>query len=90
MTMSNGPQAAAFDALSDLVNTARLYRDAAEVAGLPGRTQTWDALALTLDSARTRLVEEGEDYLPEAWGMVDAGRLTVARQLIRAERGSRR
>lgn len=84
--MTTGSQAAAFDALTDLVDTARRYRDEADAAHRPGWTQTWDALAAHLDRTRTRLVEEGEDYLPEAWAMVDAGRLTVARHLIRADR----
>jgi hypothetical protein len=88
--MSNGPQAAAFDALTDLVNTSRRYRDEADRAGRPGWTQTWDALALHLDRSRTRLVEEGEDYLTDAWAIVDAGRLTVARHIIRVERMTRR
>jgi hypothetical protein len=87
--MSDGPQAAAFDALTDLVDTARMYREEADRAGFYGRTQTWDALALHLDGCRTRLVEEGEEYLTTAWAMVDAGRLTVARHIIRAERSRR-
>jgi hypothetical protein len=88
--MSDGPQAAAFDALTELVNPARMHRDASLLNGRPGWAQTWDILAGHLDRSRTRLVEEGDDYLADAWGTVDAGRLTIARHLIRIDRRTAR
>lgn len=64
----------ATNALSELVDDARTLRDNAEHLGHERAAQQLDAIARTLDSARTRLVEDGADYLDAAWAFLDAGR----------------
>lgn len=54
----------ATDALTELVQVAR--------------ERGHDRIAQTLDGARTRLVEDGTDYLDAAWAFVDAGRKQLA------------
>jgi hypothetical protein len=89
MTMNDGPREAALAALTDLVDTARVNRDASEAQGWRMWTQTWSNLADHLDRVRTTLAQEGDDYLPEAWGYVDSGRLTIARYMVRIDRRTR-
>jgi hypothetical protein len=85
--MSSGTRDACLDALVDLVDSARGHRDAHEAAHKIGTAQTFDNLAKHLDAVRTTLIEEGDDYLDVAWAFVDAGRLTIARHLVRLARG---
>lgn len=68
----------ATNALTDLVKTARTRADQARSAGLDGTAKTLDNIALTLDGARTRLIEDGIEYLDAAWAFVDAGRGALA------------
>lgn len=68
----------ATDALTDLVDTARTRRNRAADAGLIATARTYDEVAQTLDGARTRLVEDGIEYLESAWAFVDAGRKFLA------------
>ena len=82
----DGPETAALAALTDLVATARVHRAAAIADGRYGTAQTFDALAQHLDRVRTRLTEEHGVFLAEAWGYVDAGRLTIARHLATTRR----
>lgn len=89
MTMHDGPQAAALAALTDLVDTARVNRDASEAQAWHMWTMTWGRLADHLDGVRTTLAQEGEPYLQEAWAYVDSGRLTIARYLVRIDRRTR-
>lgn len=68
----------ATDALTDLVGTARARAERARTAGLEGTAKTLDEIAKTLDGARTRLVEDGPEYLQAAWAFIDAGRAALA------------
>lgn len=68
----------ATDALTDLVTTARDRADRARAHGLDGTAKTLTDIAKTLDGARTRLVEDGIEYLEAAWAFVDAGRGALA------------
>jgi hypothetical protein len=85
-----GPKSrhAALTALTDLVDTARKHRDETPENRIGWRHQ-WDNIAQQLDATRTTLVQEGDDYLDVAWAMIDSGRLTIARSLVRAERRTR-
>lgn len=84
--MHTGSAIAAVEALTDLVDTIRVHRDRADREGRRAWVQTWEALGAHLDRVRTILVQEGDPYLSEAWGYVDAGRLTLARNLVRMDR----
>lgn len=70
----------ATDALTDLVNTARVRaaRERNTIGGSARRAADLDEIALTLDRARTRLVEDGIEYLDAAWAFVDAGCKQIA------------
>jgi hypothetical protein len=65
-------------ALTDLVDTARARAARARADGLDGTAKTLDQIARTLDGARTRLIEDGIEYLDAAWAFVDAGRGALA------------
>jgi hypothetical protein len=84
--MQSGTEAAALEALSDLVSTAQGQRDELVRRRLPGSAQTFDHLAVQLDLVRAKLTAEHELYLPEAWAFVDAARLTIARHLVNLDR----
>lgn len=86
VTMHNGDELAALDALSDLVETAQAWRDDLHARRLPGSAGIFDHLAAQLDLVRARLMDEHDAYLPEAWAFVDAGRLTIAQHRSRIDR----
>lgn len=87
--MTTGTVDAALTALTDLVETARMHRDVAVLDGWPGTAQRWAHIANQLDAARTRLIQADEtDDVGIAWAFVDAGRLTIARELARRYRRS--
>ncbi len=88
MSMSNGTEDAALSSLGELIEVCRTHREVASLDGREGWVQNWDMLALSLDAVRTRLVQEGEEYLPVAWAFVDSGRLTITRYMIRIARRS--
>lgn len=71
---------AATRALSDLVDSARAQAERA--ARLDHPAARLRHIVRTLDSARTRLVQEGIDYLDTAWAFVDAGRVQLARAKV--------
>lgn len=68
----------ATDALTDLVNTCRGRAYLARRAGKAMTAKAFDDIAKTLDGARTRLVEDGPDYLDAAWAFVDGARKVIA------------
>lgn len=86
MTMTTGTEHAALDALNDLIATARTMRDQAGRDHNLGTMHTCDSIAVQLDRVRTRLIEDHDEYLAEAWAFVDAGRLTIARHRARLQR----
>lgn len=69
----------ATDALTDLVITARSRARACRVRSETTRAAELDNIAKTLDGARTRLVQDGPEYLDAAWAFVNAGRTALAR-----------
>jgi hypothetical protein len=80
-----GTTSAALEALTDLVITARAQRDMAEDHKAWTSRNKFEDIARQLDATRTRLTED-RTYLEQAWAFVDAGRLTVARQMILLDR----
>lgn len=76
----------ALDALTDLVHTARTNADTAVALDRPHNAAALSRMATTLDGARTRLIEDGPDYLPAAWAFVDAARSLIARQAVILDR----
>ncbi|SDP07054.1 hypothetical protein SAMN04487788_1932 [Microbacterium testaceum StLB037] len=69
---------AAARALSDLVATARERGLNARELGIQRPAYGLLNIAIDLDSARTRLIQEGDDYLDAAWAFIDAGRRMIA------------
>ena len=82
----NSVTAPALDALNDLVQSARSNADEAAALDRPHNAATLTSMATTLDGARTRLIEDGPDYLPAAWAFVDAARSLIARQAVILDR----
>ena len=72
------PAIAAVRALSDLVDTARATRDRALEKRRREIANRCQVIASQLDATRTRLVEDGEEYIGTAWAYVD-GRHTAYR-----------
>ncbi|WP_298041458.1 hypothetical protein [uncultured Microbacterium sp.] len=68
----------ATDALSDLVHTARERARTDRNRQRTKRAQAHEHIARTLDGARTRLVQDGPEYLDAAWAFVDGGRKLLA------------
>lgn len=68
------PTIAAARALTDLVDTARATADRAALKRQRTIAQRCQVIASQLDAARTRLVQDGPEYLDTAWAYVDAGR----------------
>lgn len=68
----------ATDALTDLVETTDARAARCRAAGDFGLAHEFEAIRQTLDGARTRLVEDGPEYLEAAWAFVDAGRRALA------------
>lgn len=67
----------ALDALNDLVHTARtrageLVTHDSDLATRMRQTAT------KLDAVRTRLVQDGDEYLDQAWAFVDGARMVIA------------
>lgn len=71
------PTIAAARALTDLVDTARALSTRATTKRRPGIAHRCQVIAAQLDATRTRLVQDGTDYLDTAWAYVDAGRRAI-------------
>jgi len=85
-TIERTPTVHCINALSDLVHSARRLATRAELADAARLHRVAVSIADTLDRARTRLVEDGDEYLDAAWAFVDAGRKHVAQLGIRVDR----
>lgn len=64
--------------LTDLVHTCRWRANVARYWNQHNLVHAYESAGRTLDATRTRLVQEGEDYLSAAWSFIDAGRMQVA------------
>ena len=84
--MSEGTIVACTEALTDLVDTTRIMAIECDARGWIGSAHTLDTIAMQFDSTRTRLIQEGDDYLAVAWAYVDAGRLTIAQHRTKLAR----
>lgn len=71
-------------ALSVLIATALIRADRAEQHSMPDTAFVLRDIAKTLDSARTRLGEDGPYYLDAAWALVNAGRDRLATISLKA------
>jgi len=74
---TDSPTLAAARALTDLVDTARATRDRALRKRRRDIAHRCNVVAMQLDAARTRLVQDGEGYIASAWAYVDAGRVAL-------------
>jgi hypothetical protein len=72
------PTIAAVRALNILVHDARDLIPIAEAHRRRQIAQRLNTIASQLDACRTRLVQEGPDYIETAWAWVDSGRLALA------------
>ncbi|WP_270353438.1 hypothetical protein [Microbacterium testaceum] len=86
MTTLMAPTKVATDALTDLVHTARSRGWEAKRAGLTHTAYALMRLAADLDAVRTRLVEDGPDYLDAAWAFIDAGRRMITENIAKLDR----
>lgn len=74
----------AANALTALYVTARDRATFADADTMPHVAQGLRKIATTLDRARTRLIEDGPNYLDAAWAFVDAGRTLLANYEIQS------
>jgi Na+/phosphate symporter len=72
------PTTAALVALCDLVDTARDLAAVALKRRDKHRAARLHQIAQQLDATRTRLVQDGEDYIRTAWAYVDTARRMLA------------
>lgn len=72
------PTTAAARALTELVDTARALTDQARKRRRGDIAHRLTAISTQLDAARTRLVQDGAEYIEPAWAYVDAGRRAIA------------
>ncbi|UGS26604.1 hypothetical protein K8F61_18640 [Microbacterium resistens] len=72
---------AAIGALSTLVDDCRTAARRARRARQHALLTEIRRLGNSFDAARTRIVQDGADYLPTAWAFVDAGRRTLSTYL---------
>ena len=68
---------AAARALTDLVDSARATHDRAVSKRRRLIAHRCTVIAVQLDAARTRLVQDGDEYIPTAWAYVDAARVAL-------------
>lgn len=71
------PTIAAARALSDLVDKARNLHARAMDKRRRDIANRCMVIASQLDATRTRLVQDGEQYIDTAWAYVDAGRVAL-------------
>lgn len=72
------PTIAAARQLTELVHAARAAAIRSRAAGRPDLARRHEITATQLDAARTRLVQEGSDYIVTAWATIDAARALIA------------
>jgi hypothetical protein len=75
--------------LSQLVDGHRSERDRANMWLRPRVAFSLDAAAMQLDAVRTRLVEDGEEFIDEATAFIDAGRINLAKTALYLDRNGR-
>lgn len=71
------PTLPALNALTELVDAARATRDRADRRRRRDIAHRLEVIAIQLDGARTRLVQDGREYLPRANAMIQAGRTAI-------------
>lgn len=81
--MTKAHHLAALEALADVAN-------AATATGIAASEKHSDELAASAarihamaDAARTRLVQDGDEYLPVAWAVLDTCRISLAETRLR-------
>ena len=79
---TQSPTIAAVRALNLLIHDARDLIPIAEARGRRHMAQRLNTIASQLDACRTRLVQEGPDYIETAWAWVDSGRIALANYLV--------
>lgn len=78
-------------ALTDAVDSARTQLDRARLLDLRDKyIEGMHDTALALDAARTRLIQDGEEYLDAAHTLLDYSRRTIATVSIEADKAGRR
>ena len=81
--MTAAHRAALVDALTDITKAAQAGADAARDKSAEVLMRAALTIRDTADAARTRLVEEGDEYVPVAWAIVDTCRISLAETRLR-------
>ena len=80
----------AVSTLTDTVDSARTQGDRARALDLDMMyVDEMHDLALALDAARTRLVQDGEEYLGATWQLLDRARERIVNIMLIADRRAR-
>lgn len=72
------PTVTALAVLNDLVDSSRSLIPVAEKKGHTKVAHRLAVIAHQLDATRTRLVQDGPEYIDTAWAYIDAGRVAIA------------
>lgn len=81
---------ATVETITDLVNSARTQCDRARLLDLPEKyADGMHYAALTLDAARTRLIQDGEEYLDAAHLLIDDSRKAIVSVMFLADQAGR-
>ncbi len=72
------PTIAATRAVADLLDTARRRRGQALILGEGDVVFTLASMIDALDATRTRLIQQGPEYIDTAWAIIDAARYMLA------------
>ena len=75
--------------LSHLLDSYRDERDRAERMLRPRVAAGLDAACSQLDAVRTRLVQDGDEFVTEATAFIDAGRTHLAKTTLKLDRMGR-
>lgn len=71
------PTIAACRALNDLIETARATQADAKKKRRSDIAHRLGVIISQLDATRTRLVQDGTEYIDTAWAYVDSGRVAI-------------
>lgn len=81
--MTKAQHHGALEALRDICDSAEHARIDARDRYAEQLMGAAERIRLQADAARTRLVQDGTEYLPTAWAVVDACRIALAETRLR-------
>jgi len=87
--MTRAHQAAALTALADVCDDAAATHIAATEKGATQLAASARRIHFQADAARTRIVQDGDEYMATAWAVVDTCRIALAETRLRVSNARR-